>query len=126
MVGISEINSILRDLYAGSRLDVAWLPQEPQHRACVRLAFLGLLCMETGMPYGGRIEIDQVEGKWSLTGTADKVNVDADLWSALAQMTTDQSLQPAQVQFGLMPVVAAEDGRRVFTQSDAGSVQISF
>lgn len=126
MVGPSEITSILRDLYQSSRLEVAWLPLEPQHRGCVRLAFLGLLCLETAMPYGGRIEVTHLDGRWLLKGTADKVKVDPALWSALAQTVPAPDLQPSQVQFALMPVIAAQDARRVVTQSDVTSVQVSF
>lgn len=126
MVGQSEITSILRDLYQGSRLDVAWQPAEPQHRGCVRLAFLGLLCLETAMPYGGQIEVTQIDGCWRLKGSADKLNIDDTLWSALAQATPTPQIQPSQVQFALMPVIAAQDARRVVTQFDATSVQVSF
>jgi len=126
MVGPTEITSILRDLYKASRLTVFWTPQEPQHRACVRLAFLGLLCMETAMPFGGRIEIDQSEGQWSLTGVGDKLNVDPDIWAHLAQMPAAVALQPAHVQFALMPVIAAEDQRSVASQSDDTTVKITF
>lgn len=127
MVGAAEITSILRDLYQNSRLEIAWLPQDPQPRACIRLAFLGLLCLETAMPYGGRIEVALTgDGTWTLIGTADKLNIDAALWSVLSQVSSNAQLQPAHVQFALMPVIAAEDGRRVQTRSEETRVEVSF
>ena len=54
MMGRSEVTSILTDLAKGGRMDYDWEPQDPLPRAQVRLAFLGLQCMETAMPSGGR------------------------------------------------------------------------
>lgn len=126
LVGPPEVSSILRDLYKNSRLDVQWLPDDARPRASVRLVFLALMCIETGMPYGGQINISDKDGTWDITGTGDKVNIDADLWSHLAMQHPVQQLQPSQVQFGLMPVVAAEIGRKVRTKTDPTSITISF
>lgn len=111
-VGRPEVTSILKDVYAGSRLTVAWGPLDGQSRRMVRLSFLALMCMETGMPYGGRIEIAQDGDHLELTGHADKLNIDAPLWGLLDGQTREEFLRPAQVQFGLLPVIAADDDRK--------------
>ncbi|AXI44326.1 histidine phosphotransferase family protein [Sulfitobacter sp. SK011] len=126
MVGRAEITSILRDLYQDSRLTLEWLPEEPQPRAAVRLAFLAIMCLETAMPYGGRAEVSEAEGKWMLKGTADKLNVDPTLWGILAEQSPDTSLQPAHVQFALLPKIAGDDGRRIRSSSNDTSVTIQF
>ena len=126
MVGHPEIASILRDLYEHARIDVVWEPQDPQPRAAVRLAFLGLLCLETAMPYGGQISVSQDNGSWLLRGHADKLNVDATLWAALTQRTPATGLQPAQVQFALLPLIAADDARQVTSHADQTSIDIRF
>ncbi|MGC1495971.1 MAG: histidine phosphotransferase family protein [Sulfitobacter sp.] len=126
MVGRTEITSILRDLYEGSRLNVAWLPDEPQPRAAVRLAFLAILCLETAMPYGGRAEVAESDGNWTLIGTADKLNIDAALWGFLVNQQTKATLQPSNVQFALLPTAATDDGRRITSQSDDTTITIHF
>ncbi len=126
MVGRTEITSILRDLYEGSRLNVAWMPEEPQPRAAVRLSFLAILCLETAMPYGGRVEVSETDGNWALTGAADKLNVDAALWSFLVNQQSETSLQPSNVQFALLPRAAVDDGRRITSQSDDTTITINF
>ncbi|MGB3245418.1 MAG: histidine phosphotransferase family protein [Sulfitobacter sp.] len=126
MVGRSEIVSILRDLYHNSRLEVVWDPSEPQPRSAVRLSFLALLCLETAMPYGGQIVARTEGGTWRLKGTADKLNVDAPLWEMLANVQPPVQVQPSQVQFALLPMVASDDDRQVTSQADEKSVEISF
>ena len=126
MVGRGEIVSILRDLYEGGRLTLDWIPEEPQPRAVVRLAFLAILCLETAMPYGGRAEVSEAKGKWRLKGTADKLNVDPALWGLLASGSAGATLQPAHVQFALLPTVAADDGRRIRSTSDDTTITIQF
>ena len=126
MVGRAEIASVLHDLHAGSRLQITWGPAEPQPRSAVRLAFLGIMCLETGMPYGGRIDISESDGQWQLQGVADKFNVDPDLWSILAASDLPQHLQPAHVQFALMPRIALDEGRRVVSHADEEMLRISF
>lgn len=110
MVGRSEVISILKDVYADTRISVVWGPDEAQSRKRLRLVFLALLCMETGMPYGGRIEVSQNGDRLTLIGHADKFKIDDTLWGALKGGHTDDDLRPAQVQFGLLPFLAAQDG----------------
>ena len=108
------------------RLDVAWGPMDAQPRSHVRLAFLALLCVETAMPYGGRIEISQTEGKWLLHGRADKLNIDAPLWDVLSTKQAPPDLRPAQVQFALLPLIAADMDRRIHVEIGADTVKLSF
>ena len=126
MVGAAEIRSILRDLYSAGRLDVAWLPQAPQPRAMVRMSFLALLCVETAMPYGGRIELQETDGAWRLEGAADKFNVDATLWSLLDGARAPDRLQPAHVQFALLPLIADDEGRRLSHGVDDTRIALCF
>ena len=111
VVGRPEVMSILKDVYVASRLQVAWGPLDGQQRCLVRLTFLALMCLETGMPYGGRIEIARDDDQMVLRGHADKFNIDATLWDLLAGTPRAEDLRPAQVQFGLLPVIARDEGR---------------
>lgn len=125
-MGRSEITSILADVMQGARLDVAWGPMDAQPRSHVRLAFLALLCVETAMPYGGRIEISQNDGKWLLHGRADKLNIDAPLWEMLSTKKAPSDLRPAQVQFALLPLIADDMDRRIQIQIENDTVKLSF
>ncbi len=125
-MGRSEITSILGDVMSGARLDVAWGPMDAQPRSEVRLAFLALLCVETAMPYGGRIEISQQDGRWLLHGHAEKLNIDAAIWDVLATRQAPADLRPAQVQFALLPLIANDMGRQVSAEIGANTVKLRF
>lgn len=125
-MGRSEIMSILKDVMAGARLDVAWGPMDAQPRSEVRLAFLALLCVESAMPYGGRIEISEDNGRWLLHGHADKLNIDAHLWDVLVTAQAPEDLRPAQVQFALLPLIASDMRRRISTETSASTVKLRF
>lgn len=126
MMGRAEIISILKDVMQGARLDVAWGPMDAQPRSSVRMAFLALLCVETAMPYGGRIEISQSDGHWLLHGQADKLNIDQSLWDILATKDAPSDLRPAQVQFALLPLIAGDARRRVITEITESEVKLRF
>ena len=122
-VGRADIVSTLKDYSAGARTEMVWGPLEPFPRTLVRLAFLGIQCLESALPYGGRIEVRFEEGGWTLSGRAEKLNVDQALW---ARLHGDEAAEvnAAQVQFALLPVLAAEIGRTVRFETHAGEVTL--
>ena len=126
MMGFLEINEILRGYYQGSRWEIDWAPCNPQPRADVRLCLLGLLCLETGMPYGGEIRLEKTGSRWNLTAHADKLKIDPDLWAVLATQTPALKLRPAQVQFGLLPAIARDDGRQITSKIIENEISLSF
>jgi len=119
-VGRAEIVSTLKDYSAGARCEMVWGPLEPVPRRALRLAFLGIQCLETALPYGGRIEVRLDAERWVITGLAEKLNVDAPLWARLPG--GEAEVRAAPVQFALPPVLAAEGGRTV--SYDAGAAEI--
>ncbi|XDB00049.1 histidine phosphotransferase family protein [Sulfitobacter sp. LCG007] len=126
LMGHAEVVSILEATMHGGRLQTRWEPADPQPRSEVRLAFLGLQCLEAAMPYGGRIEISCNDGRWLLHGRADKLNIDPALWSLLATLEVSGALQPAQVQFALLPLLIGEAGRRLATEISDTEIKLRF
>ena len=125
-LGRLEVASVLKDITRGGRLQVTWVPTEPQSRAGVRLAFLALQCCETAMPYGGTVRIDVDDGSWALTGNADKLNIDETLWAGLVRPGQAGPVTPALVQFALLPEVAADLGRTVRVEHGPGRISVRF
>ena len=125
-LGRAEIVSVLDDMLRGGRLKVQWAPLEPQSRAKVRLAFLALQCLETAMPYGGTVRIMAEDDVWTAIGKADKLNIDDNLWSDLGAPGTMPKITPAQVQFALLPAVAADLGSKPCMVHDGDQITIRF
>ncbi len=126
MVGRPEVNSILKDNYAAGRLTVAWGPLDGQERWLVRMCFLALMCMETGMPYGGRVEVREEAGTFILYAQADKFKIEEPLWAMLEGGARIADLRPAHVQFGLLPLIAADAGRPLSVSLSEQEIEIRF
>jgi histidine phosphotransferase ChpT len=116
LVGRPEVISILKDVYSDTRLTVNWGPLAGVPRCNVRMAFLALQCLETGMPYGGRIDVTQEGEQIVLTGHADKLKIDVTLWDMLKGEPRETELHAAQVQFGLLPQIAEDESRSIKTE----------
>ncbi|MFG6563520.1 histidine phosphotransferase family protein [Sulfitobacter sp. 1A13421] len=125
-MGQNEVTSILRDLYAASRVEVDWQVTSPQSRNSVRMAFLALLCIETALHHGGRITIVEETGHWTLLAEADKIAIDPELWGLLTQPGPDRPLQPAQVQFALLPILTEAQGKEITLDSSDTALTLSF
>ena len=85
-IGRAEVISILNDMMGGGRLSVEWGPLEGQPRDVVRLALLAIQCLETAMPYGGRIEVSSSRKQWKIHGKSEKFNQIDNLWSAVSSV----------------------------------------
>ena len=125
-VAPGEVAGLLRDIEAGGRLSYSYLPQDGQTRHDLRLVFLGLQCFETAMPYGGSVRIDTQDGGWLLTGTADKMNLDAALWAGLSTGQHTTEITPALVQFALLPALLTDAARRATSQLRDTQITLSF
>ncbi|MGR3510308.1 MAG: histidine phosphotransferase family protein [Sulfitobacter sp.] len=126
LIGRAEIVSILTDLYAQGRMRVTWDVAEPQPRQDIRLAFLAVLCLETGMPYGGNITVSKDGANWQFVGTAEKLLIDPDLWQLLGGGPRTGSLEPRHVQFGLLPGFAHDAGRKIKSSADETDIKLTF
>jgi histidine phosphotransferase ChpT len=122
----SEVVSVLNDVMRNSRTKVAWGPLDPQTRKMVRVAFLAIQCLETAMPYGGRIEISIENGVWLAHGKTEKPNISSDLWGYLKGTSPSEPISPAHVQFALLPVISQEGGLKLETEINTGDIYIRF
>lgn len=125
-IGRNEVVSVLGGVTQGTRLTVQYAPPDPQPRALVRLAFLAMQCCETALPMGGTVRIDTDTDRWSVTATADRTNIDPSLWGRLTGDDGAGAVTPAQVQFALLPVLAADLNRDIGVETGDGAVALHF
>jgi len=125
LMGRPELAAVLDDLTQGGRLVVKWGPLESQPRSEVRLAFLALQCLETAMPYGGKVLMAVKDGKWTVSGQAEKLNIDEGLWD-FANRSDSIEITPALVQFALLSAVSTDMGRAPKMSHDATQITLHF
>ncbi len=118
IVARSEIRSILDDMTRGGRLTIDWQVPGDVARIEVKLAFLALQCLETALPYGGRVKVAADDAGWRIGAEATKMKVDAGLWSRLTRPETGAELAAAHVQFLLFPAELQRQGRTLALQMD--------
>lgn len=112
-LGRPEIVSILSDLTRGSRLQIDWLAEGDPPRAEAKLVFLALQCLESALPWGGRITVDKAGRNWRLAAEAQKLRAEPELWQGLSGAALPPGLAAAQVHFALLPQEAARQNRRI-------------
>ncbi len=125
-LGRAEVSELLRDVERVGRVRISWNLSEAVPRNQVKLAFLALLCCESAMPFGGEVEIATQGNAWTVTGVADKLNIDSGLWKGVATGRFSDKVSPAQVQFALLPENASAMGRRVAAETTATRVTLRF
>lgn len=131
-LGRPEINALLRDITRGSRLELRWEPAEDISRTEVQLAFLAIQCAEQALPYGGALAVTRGPGgDWCLELTSARITIDPDLWQQLStpagtEQDTGTPVMPAHVQFLLLPIHAAANGRRVQFRETTNGAELRF
>lgn len=126
MMSAAEADAIVQGYYVGMRWQVTWCLEGPLPRPQVRLAFLALLCLETGMPFGGAITVEHAGPKWAAVGRAEKLGIDPDLWDILAGQKNADGLRPAHVQFGLLSEIANEAGQQIKSRIGDTEIRLEF
>lgn len=125
-ISASEIAGILRDIYNGGRLVADWQPTGELSRQQVKLAFLLIQCLESAMPWGGKISVSMIGEQWAIFGQAEQVKFDPKLWDLLSQPATDNELLAASVHFALAPLCADSFGRKLTVESSKNSLRVRF
>lgn len=120
-VPLPEIRSILAEMTRGARLSIDWQAAGNPPRAEAKLAFLAIQCLESAMPWGGRITIDREGDGWRVRGEAPRLKADPALWAMLAARRAEP-VAPAAVHF----VLLAEGAPRLMTELGDTALAIRF
>ena len=97
----NDILKLVSDCYSAGRTTVRWEPSTELSRVEAKLALLGILCLETTLPVGGRIHINDDRGQWQMQAYGEKIRFLPDAWSHLSGRDTEVA-EAAQVQFILL------------------------
>lgn len=126
LLGASEIQSVLHDLYRNARCSVHWRIRDDQRRCEVKLAFLLLQCLEGALPWGGTITVTKTSDRWNLAATGERLKIEEPLWDVLTDPTRMTDIVAADVHFALAPHAAARIDRRIFTNIGSNAIALTF
>lgn len=95
-------------------------------RTDVQMVILAAMCLETAIPWGGRLMVLRTGSGWRLVVEGDRVRHDAGLWSWLNTDTPpERALTPSEAQFGLLAVAVREAGRKMGWNIDEKGAEIT-
>lgn len=118
-----ELQAALKSSFQARNLLVDWTTGDmPRDRA--KLAFLVLQCLESALPYGGRITVSVEEDGLNFDARADRVAADNQLWDRLTRLQPCNGLRPAQVQFGLLAELARTESWRLKVELGQNSIRV--
>ena len=90
------------------------------------MAFLALQCLESAMPMGGQVTIALEDSQWRVQGHADRLAPDRAPWHLLGGVDPGPEITPAEVQFALLPLHAADAGRRIAVEIGDTGISLRF
>lgn len=125
-IGRAEITAVLSDVTRGGRLVIDWQSPPDLPRPAVKLAFLLIQCLETAMPFGGRITVAHQAAAWALTGRATRMKVDADLWGLLSGRNPAAAITAARVHFALVPEELRRHKRALTVATTETEISLTF
>lgn len=125
-LGEREIRTILADMYRGSRIRIDWRIDRDLPRTEAKLAFLIIQCLESALPWGGRIGISRLGDRWTLTAGGERQKIVEGLWELVSNPDADTQVTPSEVHFALVHAVAERMRRKVRTVMEPGSITVSF
>lgn len=125
-IGRTEVASVLSDVSHGSRVQIDWVSPNDLPRRDVKLVFLLILCLESALPFGGKILVERNEQRWTLLASSPKLRADPALWESLINPAAIAEISAAQVQFALVPEEIKRQHRRLSTEIGASEIRLSF
>ena len=125
-MGRSEVQSIVSDLTRGGRLQIDWQSEADLLRREVKIAFLLIQCLESAMAYGGKIQVVMRDGRWLMTGTANRLRIEAELWEILVLPDSPATVAPSQVPFPLVAEELSKSQLRLTTELTATEIRLNF
>lgn len=110
MSGAAEVRALLHAQEETARFWAQYDIDADVPRAHVKALLLGLMCMETALPWGGNVRISSNLDGYQLVARADRMRIDLALWSALQTPCAAIAPTAATIQFTLFQSEVAQQG----------------
>jgi len=124
-IPLAELQRLLDGMTSQGRLTITLEAAGDFARTDVRMVMLALMCLETAMPWGGRVTVQRRSPDWQLVASCARLKQDAGLW---AWLDGGAARPPAasEVHFAMLSETAKDAGKRLSYQLDEKGGQIAF
>lgn len=125
-LSLVELRRLLDGLSGQGRLRIELEADGDLPRAEARLVLLSLLCLETALPWGGRVLAVRGDHGWRVVAECTRSRQDPALWAWLDGSAPPRPPAPSEVQFPLLAEAAAAANRQLRAELDETGAEISF
>ena len=123
-MGTPEIILLAKGMLETPRLGLEWqMNSDVLPRGVVKLLFLTLLCVETSLPVGGRVSVQESAGHIDIYAEGKRIQL-GNAWKLL-QGVAISDFTPAQVQFPLLQSLASALNRPIHIDIAETSLRFS-
>ncbi|HID05797.1 MAG TPA: histidine phosphotransferase [Armatimonadetes bacterium] len=126
MISAQEISKVLTPDTVGPKLIIDWQADQDLPRVEVKIAFLVLMCLETAMPYGGKVRVSCDEANWQFLANAERIKEYPNLWEMVNSPDLTAPPAPAHLHFALLGPSLVESNRTAGIDITDTEIEISF
>ena len=127
MIGGAEAARVAEEMFTSGRLSLevaeSWGTRE---RRLVKLLYLLLLCVESSLPRGGRMQLTPTESGWRITVEGVPVAPPADLWRYVVDGQNGIEVSAKTIQFSLARQSMVEQSIAISAAFSDTSLQLQF
>lgn len=116
---------LLQGFSEQGRMQVQLDAQGDFARVDLRMVMLAMMCLESALPWGGKVTILHGPSGWRLVGDAERTKQEPTLWAWLGGEGPRRPL-PSEVHFPLLAEALADAGRRATWEVDEKGAEIAF
>lgn len=116
---------LLDGFSAQGRMQVQLEAEGDFPRAELRMIMLAMMCLESALPWGGKVMVLHGAAGWRLVAQAERTKQDAALWSWLGGNGARTPV-PSEVHFPLLAEALSQAGRPATWEVDDKGAEIAF
>ncbi|MCZ0962693.1 histidine phosphotransferase family protein [Paracoccus benzoatiresistens] len=124
-IGRAGLAQLLDGFSAQGRMQIQLDAEGDFARTDLRMVMLAMMCLESAMPWGGKVTVLHGPAGWRLVADAERTKQEPALWAWLGGEGPRKPL-PSEVHFPLLAEALAEAGRPARWEVDDKGAEIAF
>ncbi|WP_405405480.1 histidine phosphotransferase family protein [Paracoccus sp. Ld10] len=124
-IGMAELARLLDGMAGQGRLTITLDADGDFSRPQIRMLILAVMCMESAMPWGGRVIVLRDGQRWRLVAECDRSKIDPAVWGWLDGIQS-RPLTPSEVHFALLAEASRAENCTLHHEFDDTGGEIAF